>query len=91
LVNYTTVAADASKDNSFKLSGPGCKTYHLQAESLIEQQDWMLKLGRLLQFAKRSFFQVVGEGSEEEEGSAGMDYKAAPRLDDCRSIVSSSR
>jgi RAC serine/threonine-protein kinase len=53
LALYTTVAADSvHNSNAFKLSGAGCKTYHLQANSPIEQQEWICRLGRVLRSQK---------------------------------------
>ena len=48
LANYI-VSSDPIKDNSFKLSCNGCRTYYMQAETPKEQQEWMSKLHQLLQ------------------------------------------
>jgi RAC serine/threonine-protein kinase len=66
LANYT-VSADAIKENSFKLSGIGCRTYYMQAENPKEQQEWMTKLRHLQQSAQPSSLQVVDEDHEVEE------------------------
>ncbi len=66
LANYM-VSADAIKENSFKLSGMGCRTYYMQAESPQEQQEWMTKLRQLQQHTQPSSLQVVDEDHEVEE------------------------
>jgi RAC serine/threonine-protein kinase len=66
LANYV-VSADAIKENSFKLSGMGCRTYYMQAESAQEQQEWMTKLRQLQQSAQPTSLPVVDEDHEVEE------------------------
>ena len=82
LVNYM-VSSDSIKENSFKLSGMGCRTYYMQAETPQEQQEWMSKLRQLQQMAEPSALQIVDEDHEVEEffgnpgarpgGRVGMD------------------
>jgi serine/threonine protein kinase len=66
LQNYI-VSADSIKENSFKLSGMGCRTYFMQAESAKEQQEWISKLRQLQQIKEPTQLQVVDEDHEVEE------------------------
>jgi serine/threonine protein kinase len=70
LLNYV-VSADAIKENSFKLSGLGCRTHFMQAESPQEQQQWINKLRQLLQTTSTSQLAVVDEDHEVEDFSGG--------------------
>jgi serine/threonine protein kinase len=82
LANYV-VSADAIKENSFKLSGMGCRTYFMQAETAQEQQEWITKLRHILRTPGSSSLEVVDEDHEVEEffgapghrpgGKVGMD------------------